>query len=67
MKIILNNREEIIAPENISLDELIKIKNFTFKMLVTKVNGKLIKKDERKTTIIKKDDNIAIIHMISGG
>jgi len=67
MKIIINNREEIIDSKNISLDELIKIKNFTFKMLVTKVNGKLIKKDERKKTLIRSGDNIAVIHMISGG
>ena len=67
MKITLNNREEIIDSENLSLDELLKLKNFTFRMLVTKVNGKLIKKDERKTAIIKNGDNIAVIHMISGG
>jgi len=67
MKIIINNREEIIDYEALSLTELLEVKNFTFKMLVTKVNGKLIKKDERKTTIIKNGDNIAVIHMISGG
>ena len=67
MKIIINNREEIIDYETLSLTELLEVKNFTFKMLVTKVNGKLIKKDERKTTIIKNGDNIAVIHMISGG
>ena len=67
MKIIINNREEIIDYETLSLTELLEVKSFTFKMLVTKVNGKLIKKDERKTTIIKNGDNIAVIHMISGG
>ena len=67
MKIIINNREEIIDYETLSLTKLLEVKNFTFKMLVTKVNGKLIKKDERKTTIIKNGDNIAVIHMISGG
>jgi len=67
MKIIINNREEIIDYETLSLTKLLEVKNFTFKMLVTKVNGKLIKKDERKTTIIRKGDNIAVIHMISGG
>lgn len=67
MKITLNNREEIIDSENLSLDELLKLKNFTFRMLVTKVNGKLIKKEKRKTEIIKNGDNVAVIHMISGG
>ena len=67
MNVILNNREEIINTEKITLSDLIKIKNFTFRLLVTKVNGKLVKKDERDTVFIKDGDNVAILHMISGG
>lgn len=67
MKIILNNREETIAHQNISVQKLIDIKRFSFKMLVTKVNGQLVKKDERENVIIKEGDNVAIIHLISGG
>ena len=67
MKIILNNRKEIINAEKITLSDLIKIKNFTFRLLVTKVNGKLVKRDERDTVCIKDGDNVAVLHMISGG
>jgi len=67
MKIILNNREEIINAEKITLSDLIKMKNFTFRLLVTKVNGKLVKRDERDTVFIKDGDNVAVLHMISGG
>ncbi|MCK4637845.1 MAG: sulfur carrier protein ThiS [Bacteroidales bacterium] len=67
MKIILNNRVEIINTEKITFSDLIKMKNFTFRLLVTKVNGKLVKRDERDTVFIKNGDNVAIIHMISGG
>jgi len=67
MKIILNNREEIINTEKITLSDLIKMKNFTFRLLVTKVNGKLVKRDERDTVFIKDGDNVAVLHMISGG
>lgn len=67
MKIVLNNREDIINAEKITLSDLIKIKNFTFRLLVTKVNGKLVKRDERDTVFIKNGDNVAVLHMISGG
>lgn len=67
MKIILNNREENIAADSISLAGLIKAKNFTFRLLVTKVNGSLVKKDERENTLIREGDRVAIIHLISGG
>jgi sulfur carrier protein len=67
MKIILNNNPEIIGADTITLQQLIEHKNFTFKMLVTKINGRLIKKEDRTITEINDGDNIAVIHMISGG
>jgi len=67
MEILLNNRKEIIDQDEIKLDELIKLKNFTFKLLVTKVNGVLIKKDVRSDVIIRQGDEVHILHMISGG
>ena len=46
MVITLNNRTEKIDKAYITVNELLELKNFTFKMLVVKINGKLIKKDE---------------------
>jgi thiamine biosynthesis protein ThiS len=67
MQILLNNRKETIDKDRISLDELIKYKNYTFKLLVTKVNGRLVKKEMREDTIIRDGDEVNILHMISGG
>ncbi|MEZ5196692.1 MAG: sulfur carrier protein ThiS [Bacteroidales bacterium] len=67
MNIILNNRPEIIEAETLTIQELIKIKNFTFSLLVTKINGNLIKSNDRDTAIIKEGDSVSIIHLISGG
>jgi protein-L-isoaspartate(D-aspartate) O-methyltransferase len=35
--------------------------------LIKKVNGRLVKKEDRENTIIKDGDNVAVIHLISGG
>ena len=67
MKIILNHRNEEIQAEELSVQELISIKNFTFKLLVTKINGKLVRKDERDSTPVREGDKVDIIHLISGG
>ncbi len=67
MEIILNNRKEYFDSERMSLTDLIKTKNFTFKLLVTKINGKLVKKKERDEAIIKNGDDVLVLHMISGG
>jgi len=67
MEIILNNNKEIIGEENITVADLIRIKNFTFRLLVTRVNGQLVKKDERDKIIIREGDDVTVMHLISGG
>ena len=67
MEITLNNNKETIPQDTMSVSELIKWKNFTFRLLVTKVNGKLVKKDERDEVMIKDGDDVMVLHMISGG
>ena len=68
MKIILNNRNETIEnTEKMSIEDIIIYKNFTFRLLVTKLNDKLIKKEARKDTYIKEGDNVIVMHLISGG
>ncbi len=68
MKINLNNRETVIdGYEEITVTELLKVQKFTFPNIIVKINGKLIKKPERDTAIIKDGDKVDAIHMVSGG
>ena len=67
MEITLNNRKESFDQDQLTIQNLIDIKNFSFKMLVVKVNGKLVKKDEYQSFTVKAGDEVAIIHLISGG
>ena len=67
MKIILNNKEEVFDVDHFTITELLQAKNFTFKMLVIKVNGQLVKKSEHLTTIVKDGDEVMVLHLISGG
>ena len=67
MTITLNNSKETLAEESLTVADLIRIKNFTFKLLVTKVNGQLVKKDERDKVMIRDGDEVMVLHLISGG
>ena len=68
MKIVLNNREEIIKDRTeISVEELITYKNFTFPMIIFKINGELVKKEHYSVSLIKNGDNVTALHLISGG
>ena len=67
MNIILNNRHESFKADKLTVNELLKVKNFTFRMLVIKINGKLIKKTEYDTSIISNGDEVMVMHLVSGG
>ncbi len=67
MEIILNNNKETFDAETLSISELLKMKNFTFRMLVIKVNDVLVKRDAYDSVIVKNGDNVSVIHLISGG
>ena len=67
MKIVLNNKEEIIEGNILTINELLQIKKFTFKMLVIKVNGILVKKNEYNKVTVKDGDDVMVLHLISGG
>ncbi len=68
MNITLNNRPETISgKERMSVSELLKHKNFTFKFLVVRINGNTIRTDEYDSTMIHDGDDVKVIHLISGG
>jgi thiamine biosynthesis protein ThiS len=67
MRITLNNRIEDIDKDEITMEELLKYKNYTFHLLVTKINHQLIKKPDRENAYIKDGDDVQVLHMISGG
>lgn len=69
MNIVLNHRPESIdTPQgSITVTELLKIKTFSYKMLIVKVNDDLVKKDDYSTATIKDGDNVQVIHLITGG
>ncbi|HEY86143.1 MAG TPA: sulfur carrier protein ThiS [Chloroflexi bacterium] len=67
MKITLNNRPEEFNAEKMTVRELLQAKNFTFKLLVIKINKKPVKKDQYDTAEIHDGDEVIVHHMISGG
>ncbi len=67
IKITLNNRKEIIEADSLTINELLKYKNYTFKFLVIKINGGLIKKDQYDSATIKDGDDVVVLHLTSGG
>jgi len=67
MKITLNNTPEEFEANELSISELLKLKNFTFKMLVVRINEKVIRKHEYDSALVRNGDNVTVLHLITGG
>ena len=67
MNIVLNNRPESFNENNLTIAELLVLKKFTFRMLVIKINGQLIKKDQYGDAQIHEGDDVMVMHLVSGG
>jgi sulfur carrier protein len=67
MKICLNNKDVSMAGESFSVRELLTMMTFTFPMIVVKVNGHQVKKEDYERVFVGDGDNVEAIHLISGG
>lgn len=67
MNITLNHNQTQLDAITVTVRELLTIKRFTFKMLVIKVNGVLVKKDQYEHFTIHENDDVQVIHLVSGG
>lgn len=67
MKILLNNREEELNKETLSVSEMLYLKKFSFKMRIIKINGVLISKDKYDSTFIHDGDDVQMLYLMSGG
>lgn len=67
MRIILNNNSEEFLRERMTVNELLAEKKFSFRMLVIKINGVLVKKEEYATALISEGDDVMVLHLVSGG
>lgn len=62
----LNNRE-CEWREGLTVDELLKFKNYTYPRIVVIVNAVIVSEEDYASTIIHDGDNVEAIHLMAGG
>ena len=67
MKILLNDREEELGADRMSVNEMLVLRKFSFRMRIIKINGILIPKDKYDTTFIHDGDKVQMLYLMSGG
>lgn len=53
--------------EGMTVRDILVARNYTFRMLVTKINGTLVKRADYDTTTVPDGADVKVIHLISGG
>ena len=67
MRIRLNNRDVQIDGDSLTVRELLRHQRFIFPMIVVKVNGVLVRRDDFDRVEVRDGDDVAAIHLIGGG
>ncbi|MBN1108745.1 MAG: sulfur carrier protein ThiS [Bacteroidales bacterium] len=67
MKIMLNKREEEFDADILSIQDMLNLKNYSFRLRVIKINGVLIPSGKYSSTYINEGDEVQMIYLMSGG
>lgn len=61
------NKNEANWQKGMTVNDLIRLFNYTYPVLFIKVNGKYIPKEMYDRTLVNDGDNVDIIHPVCGG
>ena len=67
MKVTVNFEEEEFPEAELSVSEIMQRRRFTFPHIITRINGKLVNREDRDTALVRGGDDLEIYHLISGG
>ncbi|MGB9814192.1 MAG: sulfur carrier protein ThiS [Thermovenabulum sp.] len=61
------NKEEMEYEEGMTVEDVLKKKKYTYRLITVIINGEVIPRDKYSTHKIKDGDKIDVIHIMSGG
>jgi sulfur carrier protein len=61
------NGVPLIWHDGMTVAEILKIRNYIFRMIAVQVNGDLVRRGTYDTVVVPDDADVQVIHMISGG
>ncbi len=51
----------------LTIADILKIRNYIFRMIAVQVNGELVRRGSYDTAVVPDGADVQVIHMISGG
>jgi sulfur carrier protein len=65
--IIKVNNRELEWYEGMTIEDIFKIKNYTWTKIIVKVNKQVIDEENYKITIVNDGDDVQMLHLLAGG
>lgn len=67
MKVTVNFELEEHPEPSLSISEIMRRRRYSFPNVITRLNGDLVTRDARETTMVRDGDDLEVYHLISGG
>lgn len=67
MTITVNLENETFPENELSVSEVMKRRKYSFPHVITRLNGHVIERESRDTTMVINGDDLEVYHLISGG
>lgn len=67
MKVTVNLETEDFPETKLSVSEIMKRKKYTFPHIITRLNGHVVERENRDSTLVVNGDDLEFYHLISGG
>jgi len=67
MVIILNGEDETFQADALTVRDMLRIKGWSFPLIVVKVDGRLVARADWDKTTVKDGDVVEAAHLMSGG
>jgi sulfur carrier protein len=64
---IIVNGHKISWKEGMTVQDVLDAMKYTFKLIIVKVNGELVKRDRYGSYSVPDNADVEVIHLISGG
>ena len=61
------NHHPLEWQEDLTVSQVLEMMNYTFRMIVVKVNGELVKREDFPTRTIPPGAQVEVIHLVAGG
>lgn len=67
METVSVNGNIIEWKENMTVQDVLTAMKYTFKLLIVKVNGELVRRDQYEAFRVPVNSEVEVIHLMSGG